>query len=145
MQKIPWTWGDSALLLLVLLIGLWYGRTLLFPPASSEPPWQSMATAPRDGTVVEIQCRYGIRPWYDLMRWTATKEIVNLATNMPAGTVQLPSPEWSSVTKPGIGLMSEERVQWRPYTGDPQHYRDPTNGAQETADYWDPWRSHTRE
>jgi hypothetical protein len=31
--------------------------------------WQGMSTAPRDGTIIEIECRYGIEPWRGLFRW----------------------------------------------------------------------------
>jgi hypothetical protein len=31
--------------------------------------WQPITTAPRDGTVIEIQCTYGAKPWTALVRW----------------------------------------------------------------------------
>lgn len=32
--------------------------------------WQSMITAPHDGTWVELKCTYGVAPWYCVARWT---------------------------------------------------------------------------
>jgi hypothetical protein len=36
----------------------WFKKTIV------PREWRMMDTAPRDGTVVEIKCCYGLHPWY---------------------------------------------------------------------------------
>lgn len=72
--------------------------------------------APRDGSIVEIESNAGIRPWYDLYRWDGSA--------------------WASATIPSTFISSEARAGWRPFTGDPAHYIDPTNGFQFDGAYW---------
>jgi hypothetical protein len=31
--------------------------------------WRTMDSAPRDGSIVEIECRYGVRPWRQRARY----------------------------------------------------------------------------
>lgn len=38
--------------------------------ASFNGDWRPVATAPRDGTIVEMLETYGIAPWYGIFRWT---------------------------------------------------------------------------
>jgi hypothetical protein len=115
---------------------------------NEEPDWRSMDSAPRDGTVIEIANSYGIRPWYDLYRWegpqpgeepavgTIGTHTQDAAANHTHSFSSLRG--WKSATRPGHGLRAddEEHFRWRPYVGDPAAYVDPTNGAQETEEYW---------
>lgn len=68
--------------------------------------WQTMETAPRDGTVVEIKNSYGLLPTFGLFRWERDS--------------------WRSATNPRGGLMEgvEHKFSWRPHNGDLSTYRD---------------------
>ena len=81
--------------------------------------WDDIAKAPRDGTPVEIRNDYGIRPTYGLFRWLD-----------PRG--------WLKVGDDRTGVVDGPHLTWRPYGGDPASYVDPTNGAQDTREYWLP-------
>ena len=37
--------------------------------AVSEKPWLNIATAPHDGTIIELQCTYGITPYSGHYYW----------------------------------------------------------------------------
>ena len=78
--------------------------------------WRSMDTAPRDGTIVELKCTYGVAPWYNLFRWSDGR--------------------WEQHDDPSMGVSSEDSLHWRPYSGEPSAYADPTGGAQNDAAYW---------
>jgi hypothetical protein len=78
--------------------------------------FRTIDSAPRDGTVIELQINAGFRPWYGLHRWDGDR--------------------WVNATDPSSSLVSESNVCWRPYAGDPDHYIDATGGAQFTYRYW---------
>lgn len=80
--------------------------------------WRSMESAPRDGTVVEIKCSYGVAPWYGLFKWDHSW-----------GEGRWTSPDGMS----GVGNNS---IEWRPYAGDVATYTDPTGGVQNDMAYW---------
>jgi hypothetical protein len=85
--------------------------------------WRSMESAPRDGTIIELRCTYGVAPWYGLHRWT-TEGFTS-------------DPRWNSVDKPNQSIAAdEEYLAWRPYAGSPENYVDPTGGAQNDPRYW---------
>lgn len=86
--------------------------------------FRSMNDVPRDGTVVEIECSYGVMPHYDIYRWE--------------------DESWKSASRPGHGLASEAQCNWRPYSGDATNYVDPTGGAQWTNEYWHAGMGHRR-
>lgn len=50
------------------------------------------------------------------------------------------SPEWVGVGKGqvggGVDCNNGDACHWRPYCGSPDNYTDPTNGAQQSEDYW---------
>lgn len=95
----------------------------IMPAAGCAPGWHQMATAPRDGTPVEIMNSYGVAPTYGLFRWAAM-----FSSNTPS---------WVGVDRPNTGLMpGDDHYCWRPYTGDPAAYVDPTNGMQADGAYW---------
>ena len=35
--------------------------------------WKPIESAPKDGTIVEIRCKYGIDPWYGEFKWSNTR------------------------------------------------------------------------
>lgn len=94
-----------------------------------------MSTAPRDGTVVEIKCSYGVAPWYGLFRWT--DEQVVTARDGTKMAFKTKDPSWVGVDRPGHGLCSgDDSLQWRPHDGNAEAYVDPTGGAQSDPAYW---------
>lgn len=78
--------------------------------------WQPIATAPRDGTVIETKCDYGVMPWYGLHRFVDGM--------------------WQDASNPHKGVSESRDLFWRPYNGDVEKYIDPTRGAQDTREYW---------
>lgn len=107
-----------------------------------------MSTAPRDGTIIELRCSYGVAPWYDLYRWTdeIQVEVIGYDTDAEGKwrqrdlgfeTSKGTRKKWVSATRPGHSMASEESLHWRPApAGSPANYVDPTNGAQKTNEYW---------
>jgi hypothetical protein len=79
--------------------------------------WQRIVSAPRDGTAIEIKNDYGIMPTYSLCKWVHGEG-------------------WKYVNDESRGVIDGDHLTWRPYEGDPANYVDPTNGAQETREYW---------
>ncbi len=75
--------------------------------------WQSMASAPRDGTVIEIRNDYGVMSSYGLYRWSSD--------GIP----------WLSATQPmtGYGHDMEQHLRWRAYSGDPTSYDEGRSGV----------------
>lgn len=85
--------------------------------------WQPMASAPHDGTVVEVRNNYGVAPWYGLYRW-AVSEFDNTG-------------HWFNAKQASHFFDHEsDTLMWRPYKGDVTAYVDPTGGAQESMAYW---------
>lgn len=76
--------------------------------------WQPIITAPRDGTLIETRCEYGVAPWYGVFRWKDGR--------------------WQS--EDGVTGVGETRLSWRPLTQHSWPYVDPTGGAQNTNEYW---------
>lgn len=87
------------------------------------PGWELIATAPRDGTVIEMQNNYGIAPHFGLYKWAAK-------SGDEYG--------WVSATDPNSSCGSTDalHLSWRPYAGAVENYRDPTGGGQDTRAYW---------
>lgn len=106
-----------------------------------QPGWQTMASAPRDGTIIEICCTYGRAPWYGRYRW-ASEMLVRYGETKADGSIitdtrfiRLPEPRWMAVDRLGSSLDDETHMQWRPTEQGPS-YTDPTGGAQNTEAYW---------
>ena len=87
--------------------------------ASGYGGWQSIKSAPRDGTTIEMLETYGVAPWYGLFRW---------------GT-QYGQSGWWQINRRGFSVMENECLFWRPYKSG-KAYVDPTGGAQESMAYW---------
>ncbi len=92
-------------------------QTLSMAGVSNE--WRNITEAPRDGSVIEIQNNYGIAPWYGIFKWVNERG-------------------WVDATDDNMGLGSDDgdHLSWRPFDGSPPSYVDPTNGAQDTNEYW---------
>ena len=84
---------------------------------STDEDWKDIETAPRDGTPVELENCYGIRPTYSLCKWVNDQG-------------------WIYVSDEGRGVDNGPWLRWREYKGSASEYIDPTNGVQETMAYW---------
>lgn len=78
--------------------------------------WKTMASAPRDGTVVELAETYGVAPWY--------------------GIYKFKDKGWQKTSDPNSGVSEDNCLFWRPYKGDASKYKDPTGGKQQSVKYW---------
>ena len=84
---------------------------------NTPPGWNNIQDAPRDGTVIEIQNNYGIAPTWSLNKWIDDRG-------------------WINAKDEHSGVGDGPWLSWRPYTGSIDSYRDPTDGAQNTQNYW---------
>ncbi len=75
--------------------------------------FQSMESAPRDGTFIEICCQYGVAPWYGVFKWDGSG--------------------WRNGKS---GVSEGSFLSWRPVKNGSKDYIDPTGGAQNTRNYW---------
>lgn len=101
--------------------------------AETQDGWQPMSAAPRDGTVIEVRCSYGVAPWYGLYKWSDTR----IATDQHGQSHTFKTePAWIGASDPGSSIDGGSSFKWRPYTGDVAQYADPTGGAQNSAAYW---------
>jgi hypothetical protein len=94
--------------------------------------WQPITTAPKDGTIIEVRCTYGVAPWYGLFHWT--KQITLLTQT--GKLVTSDSPGWHKVGEEASGFSEGPSFSWRPYKGTATAYVDPTGGMQNSAAYW---------
>jgi hypothetical protein len=87
--------------------------------------WHVMSAAPKDGSIIEIENRWGAKPWRGLFRWAD-------------GTTPVPADErargedpgahgWRNVQHPTMGFIGGA-FAWRPFAGDPAKYEDPYDG-----------------
>jgi len=96
--------------------------------------WQPMEVAPRDGTIIELMCTYGVAPWYGLFYWSAK----GMAQSMDGGMVEIEfgQPRWVNAKDKSSGVSDEPYLKWRPFNGGVNSYVDPTGGAQNSMAYW---------
>lgn len=85
---------------------------------SQQNDWRPITEAPRNGTVIEIRCTYGVAPWFGLYRWIT------------------PPGRWAKVGDDNFGFSEGPSFSWRPYHGVATEYVDPTGGAQDSMAYW---------
>ena len=78
--------------------------------------WMQIATAPQDGTVVEIRCTYGVAPWYGAYRFVDGR--------------------WINFNDPSRIFHPDTSFTWRPLLVSPNEYKDPTGGLQYEMAYW---------
>ena len=79
--------------------------------------WRNILSAPRDGTPIEIRNTWGIAPHYGLCKWVLGQG-------------------WVYANDPSASMIDGPHLDWREYAGKPEDYVDPTNGRQETVEYW---------
>lgn len=84
---------------------------------STDSDWQDIVSAPRDGTPVELENCYGIRPTYSLCKWITGRG-------------------WVDASDDAHGVGDGPWLRWREYLGEPADYVDPTHGAQYSMGYW---------
>lgn len=123
----------ASIAILLALSGMAGAQTCSSLYASTANGWRPVATAPRDGTVVEMLETYGIGPWYGLFKWT-DKIILkdDKGKNQEIKTI----PGWSSVDRGNVGVTESKCLFWRPYKPTSIKYIDPTGGSQESVEYW---------
>ena len=126
----------ARLALLALSASALAGQTCPSVGAARIGGWESIQSAPRDGTVIEILQTGLPGPWYGLYKWTATgRKIMK-----PSGAAD--DGQWSRVD-PGTNYTaippSVICLAWRPYRDNGKPYVDPTQGEQNTISYWCGW------
>jgi len=87
---------------------------------NGQSDWMPMDTAPRDGTVIEVRCTYGVAPWYGLHKWVEDRY----------------GRRWCDAVDDRKSVDEGYYLTWRPYRGAIADYVDPTNGAQNDSAYW---------
>lgn len=117
LEKSTTNWPDKAL-----------ADAAGFTPITKTDDWRPIHTAPRNGTIIEIRCTYGVVPWYDLAKWTDERPLYG-------GGVIKTKPAWILPLK-GDSVFSEESLTWRPYDGTLENYTDPTGSFQKDPLYW---------
>jgi hypothetical protein len=106
--------------------------------------WQPIASAPRDGTAIEVLETYGVAPWYARYKWMkkGTKYMETVMFSDGNGkqtdeTMEMTEPvgRWVDTSDQHKGLSEDNCAFWRPVaqTGE---YVDPTGGAQNSVKYW---------
>ncbi len=120
---------------IVFLISLaCFGQTCSSGAASNYGGWKPAATAPHDGTVVEMMQTYGVAPWYGIFKWT--KEVLAIQGSA-LKPFQTDSPTWVQQDNPGHYVSEDACLFWRPYKkAAGGKYVDPTGGAQNSVAYW---------
>jgi hypothetical protein len=87
--KFDWTAVSNVMNIEVQKAGAW-GRAGDYIKAKIKERWRSMSEAPRDGTVIEIENNYGIKPWYGLFYYTDTAPQIGDPSLWP----RFDSPRW---------------------------------------------------
>lgn len=111
-----------------LQAGAEYHRTM-----GQSQGWLPISQAPRDGTIIEVRCTYGVAPWYGLYRWTSNTKFIGQDGKLFDVVM---APRWAKVGDDSSGFTEGPTFTWRPYTRDPSAYSDPTGGLQNSAAYW---------
>ena len=88
--------------------------------------WASMSSAPRDGRLIEIECRYGVKPWRALAKCGSIALL---------GDGGAEPPSWLCYPDFSGGPFALGTVWWRPFNGDPETYWSPYDGIDDYAYY----------
>ncbi len=107
--------------------GCAYSHNLGSLSGNSSSDWRPISEAPRDGTVIETKCSYGVAPWYGLHKWVEYGNNVYVSDGSKG--------RWEDANDPQKGVGEGPSLTWRPYSGGGS-YVDPTGGAQNTQNYW---------
>jgi len=94
--------------------------------------WQPMSTAPRNGTIIEIECRYGVKPWRRLHKWS------NVRRMEIGGEIReliFDEPSWVSIPNEANSIAFENSCVWRPWSGPIEEFHDPLAGFDEYEYY----------
>jgi hypothetical protein len=83
--------------------------------------WRSLASAPRDGTIVELECRYGTEPWYGLHRWTNERQAIDMQTGARQLCHDAPA-AWVNAQDAAKALQDGPDLRWRRYDGTVAEY-----------------------
>ena len=87
----------------------------------NETSWRSMATAPKDGTIIEIQCAYGIVPYSDLYRWVYDDpEVARISSEELVPGETYSGGKWKKVSDPTRSLMEGPWLTWKPANEQPK-------------------------
>lgn len=94
------------------------GSGIMWSTRGPDPMWSEMASAPHDGTVIEVRCACGVAPWFELFRWDVERQ------------------RWADAKNPALSFTESRDFMWRPYTDSVENYVDPTGGRQYDPCYW---------
>lgn len=94
------------------------GSGIMWSTRRPDPMWSEMASAPHDGTVIEVRCTCGVAPWFKLHRWDVEQQ------------------RWADAKDPAFSFTESRGFMWRPYTDSIENYVDPTGGQQYDPRYW---------
>lgn len=86
--------------------------------------WKGMDCAPHDGSVVEIENRWGAKPWRALFRWTAENRNAGLDPSEIIPGQDIAAGHWVGATDPNLGFIGGA-FAWRKFDGDPATHENP--------------------
>lgn len=99
----------------------------------SDDGFSAINTAPRDGSIVEIKCKYGVVPWYGLFRWSDQgyaygNQGLTECSGWPLG--------WrGGGQSAGSNVDEGPYLLWKPFVGDPSAWKDPRGEYEVSAAY----------
>ena len=82
--------------------------------------WKDITTAPKDGSIIEIQNNWTLAPWYTLSIWNNDCE------------------SWQNLENGKVinsFHINGGHLKWREFKGNILRYKDPTNGEQFKPNY----------
>lgn len=87
--------------------------------------WQSMDTAPKDGSIIEIMNTYGLVPWYGLFKWSKVQNIGGPEDKMKECTGLSPYETYPVHTFLGFQWGGFTQAEWGHYMATQCHDRKP--------------------
>lgn len=123
----------------ISLAVVWLGVALILAVTDNKWPktcpadFQDIGTAPRDGTIIEI-CNQGAMPYYHLSQWSDLGEEGEIVWR--ADDYKFERFVWQDPGRQAYYQSDAwKQLKWRRTDQKPGSYVDPTNGAQNTAEY----------